>query len=151
LDKCRRRFDGGDTPGRGCFARRERATTCLTRDDVLDLEGRVDDFERDVSCRLGAIGNCPTPTPALSPTPTLTPTPTLPCVACVCPPPPTPATPVPTCTPSSPFGCPVPTASPPPCGAGFGPPSCGINSCPFRQVCTQVDASCDCAPCCPCP
>jgi hypothetical protein len=153
LARCRLRFDGGATPSRGCFARRERSTSCLTSGDVGALEARVDAFEHDTACRLGAATNCPTPTPTVAATPTLTATPTLPCVACACPPPATPATPVPTCTPAAgnPFGCPIPTPSPPPCGSGFGPPSCGINACPFREVCTQSAGACECAPCCPCP
>ena len=153
LARCRSRLDGGADPTRGCFARPERAPSCLTYGDVAALAARVDAFEHDTACRLGAATDCPTATPTVVATPTLTATPSLPCVACACPPPATPATPVPTCRPAAgdPFACPIPTPSPPPCGSGFGPPSCGINACPFRQVCSQTAGACGCAPCCPCP
>ena len=127
-------------------------------DDVADcIDTVADGLVGGLLClQFPGAGACPTvtptPTPSPSPTPTFTP-PALPCVNCVCPPLPSP-TPVPTCT----AGCPTPTgptpaptASPPPCGAGFDPPSCGINTCPYREVCVDAGGECGCAPCCPCP
>ena len=154
FQECRDRFDGGGNPARGCFARLERKGGCLTSGDAAALEARVDAFESSELCVFAVSTACPTPSPSstiATPTPSPTPTPTPPvappCVACACPPPPTPATPIPTCTG---FSCPIPTPSPPPCGTGFGPPACGINSCPYREVCTTAGADCGCAPCCSC-
>ena len=82
IQKANDKFDGGADPTKGCFAKLEIKFSggCLTINDTVALEAKVDAFVDDVVCELDAgSGTCPaTPTPAATPTPTptLPPTPT---------------------------------------------------------------------------
>src|SRR5438552_12746586 len=76
IQKAKDKFDGGTDPTKGCFAKLEIKFSggCLTINDTVALEAKVDAFVDDVVCELDAgAGRCPaTPTPAATPTPTPT-------------------------------------------------------------------------------
>ncbi len=78
IQKAKDKFDGGADPTKGCFAKLETKfpAGCLTINDTVALEGKVDAFVGDVVCELDAgSGTCPTPTLTPTPTPTATPSP----------------------------------------------------------------------------
>jgi hypothetical protein len=97
LAKAKAQFDGGSTPGKGCFAKLEAkqnheklATLCPSVGDTAAVEAEVDAFVDALVCRLGgdACGATPTPTPSgggtATPTPTPTSTPPLLCAVFSC-------------------------------------------------------------------
>jgi len=61
LQKAMDKFDGGSTPAKGCFAKREAIGSCLTVGDTAAIEAVVDVFVEDAVCQIDPA-SCPTTT-----------------------------------------------------------------------------------------
>jgi sugar lactone lactonase YvrE len=91
VQKAKDKFDGGLDPSKGCFEKLEALPGCLTEDDTVAVEAKVDAFIDDIVSALdpGFATPAPpatatptatataTPPPTATATPTITPTPTV--------------------------------------------------------------------------